>query len=112
MATYLTEQEQTMQAAPLFMFTSSKPLSRNSCLKHLRSALEKIGYNPKNFNTHSFSIGAATSASHAGISTSVIKVLGRWRSEAYQRYTRSYVHAIKVAATKLANLASTELYIS
>ena len=112
MVTYLTEQGQTMEAAPLFMFTSSKPLTRNSCLKHLHHALERIGYDSKNFNTHSFRIGAATSASHAGVSTSVIKVLGRWRSDAYRRYTCSYGHAIKVAAAKLANLASTELQMS
>ena len=112
MINYLTEQGQTMQAAPLFVFTSGKPLTRNSCLKHLHHALGRIGYDPKNFNTHSFRIGAATSASHAGISTSVIKVLGRWRSDAYRRYTRSHRHAIKVAAAKLANLASTELHMS
>ena len=58
MINYLTEQGQTMQAAPLFVFTSGKPLTRNSCLKHLHHALGRIGYDPKNFNTHSFRIGA------------------------------------------------------
>ena len=108
MATYLKEPGRSLpeRAIPLFVFASGKPLSRNSCLKHLHSALSKVGRNPKKFNTHSFRIGAATSAAHAGISTSVIKVLGRWRSDAYTRYTRSHGHAIKAAATKLAKLAS------
>ena len=101
-----------MEAAPLSIFTSSKLVTRNSCHRHLHHALKRIGYDPKNFNTHSFRRGAATSESHAGISTSVIKVLGRWRSDAYQRYTRSHGHAIIVAAAKLANLASTELQMS
>ena len=96
------------QTTPLFTFASGKPLSRSSCLKHLHAALSKMGYNHKNFNTHSFRIGAATSAAHAGISTSLIKVLGRWRSDAYRRYTRSHGHAIRAAATKLANLASVD----
>ena len=106
MVTYLKERRRPVRATPLFVFSSGKTLSRISFLKHLRSALKKIGCNPNNFNTHSFRIGAATSASHAGISTSVIKVLGRWRSDAYQRYTRSHRHTIKKAATKLAKLAS------
>ena len=84
MVTYLTEQGQPTQAAPSFMFINGKPLTRNSCLKHLHYALKRIGYDPKNFNTHSFRIRATTAASHAGISTSIIKVLGRWRSDAYQ----------------------------
>ena len=56
------------------------------------STLPSVKYNPKNFNTHSFRISVATSAAHAGVSTSLIKVLGRWRSDGYRRYTRSHRH--------------------
>ena len=64
-----------IQEVPLFMFTRGKPLSRNSCLKYLDHALKQIGYGTL---THNFRIGSAASASHAGISIIVIKVLGRW----------------------------------
>ena len=52
----------TKRNVPLFRFQSGHPLTRHSCLKHLRSILTAAGYQPLAFNTHSFRIGAATSA--------------------------------------------------
>ena len=95
--------------APLFTFKTSQPLTRYSCLTHLRSILAAAGYQPLAFNTHSFRIGAATSAAQAGIPTSQIKFLGRWHSSAYQHYTRTVKKALKSAASSLAKLASNEL---
>ena len=40
----------------------------------------------RQFNKHSFRIGAATSTKHAGVSDSHLKALGRWRSDAYLKY--------------------------
>ena len=42
----------------------------------------------RQFNTHSFRIGAATSAKHARVSDSHLKALGRWKSDAYLKYVR------------------------
>ena len=42
----------------------------------------------RQFNTHSFRIGAATSAKHAGVSDLHLQALGRWRSDAYLKYVR------------------------
>ena len=39
-------------------------------------------------NTHSFRIEAATSPKQVAISDSDLKALGRWRSDAYQKYVR------------------------
>ena len=55
--------------APLFMFRTGHPLTRHSCLTHLRIVLAAAGYQPLAFNTHSFRIGAATSAAKAGLPT-------------------------------------------
>ena len=40
----------------------------------------------RQFNTHSFRIGAAISAKHVGVSDSHLKALGMWRSDAYLKY--------------------------
>ncbi len=90
---------------PLFTFSDHKPLTRHSCLRHLRYFARKAGYVPQRFNTHSFRIGAATHAAHniMGMPSHHIKLLGRWRSTAYQRYTRSCASTIRKAASHLAS---------
>ena len=61
------------------------PLFRSSLFHILRA----IGISTQEYNTHSFQIGAATSAKAAGISDLHIKMLGRWQSNAYQSYIRT-----------------------
>ena len=91
---------------PLFTFKTGEPLTRHSCLIHLRNILVAAGYQPHAFNTHSFRIGVATSAAQAGIPTPQIKLLGRWRSSAYQCYIRTVKESLRSAASSLAKLAS------
>ena len=72
---------------PLFAFSDHTPLTRHSCLKHMRHLLHRAGYPLQLFNTHSFRIGAATHTAHLGMPSHHIKLLGRWSSTAYQKYT-------------------------
>ena len=88
---------------PLFTFRNGKPLTRHSCLQHLRHLLQRAGYSPELYNTHSFRIGAATHAAHLGMPSHHIKLLGRWHSTAYQRYTRSSATTLRKAASYLAS---------
>ena len=71
---------------PLFCFSNGRPLTRLRLLKHLRRQLQRAGYHPHRFNTHSFRIGGATSVAEDGASQATIQHLGRWRSQAYRRY--------------------------
>ena len=87
---------------PLFSFTSGQPLTQPICLSHLRRLLRKAHYPAESFNTHSFRIGAATSAAQLGLSSTTIKRLGRWRSSAYRRYIRPHHPALQHATARLA----------
>ena len=73
---------------PLFILPTNQSLTRTTFRGALNAIFQQLKMHPHNFNTHSFRIGAATSAKQAGISDSHIKALGRWRSNAYLKYIR------------------------
>jgi len=74
---------------PLFILEDGRMLTRQLFSTLLDDILEELHLDRGQFNTHSFRIGAATSAKEAGITDSHIKMLGRWQSSAYQRYIRT-----------------------
>ena len=84
------------QPGPMFLTAQGKPLTRRHFSSALTDILANIGLPVQNFNTHSFRIGAATSAKQANISDTDIQMLGRWRSDTYKRY-------IHMASPDLAN---------
>ena len=67
----------------------------------LRSALPRAGIDEKLYSGHSFRIGAATTAARGGIQDSLIKVLGRWQSAAYQIYIRTPPEVLRGVARQL-----------
>ena len=73
---------------PQFLLPNNKSLTRESFSAALDGALKELHMDPGHFNTHSFRIGAATSAKRAGVSDSHLKALGRWSSDAYLKYVR------------------------
>ena len=73
---------------PLFAHPDLQPLRRHTFVEKVQQALTAAGVEGSQFNGHSFRIGAATSASAAGVAETTIKLLGRWESAAYQRYIR------------------------
>ena len=86
---------------PLFTFTNGKWLSRASLTKELRSALQCCGLPADNCFTHSFRIGAATTAAAAGVPSWLIQVLGRWGSACYERYVRTPQETLLAIPKKL-----------
>ena len=74
------------KAGPLFITSDGRPLTRQLFSSSLSTILKKAELDVTNYNTHSFRIGAATSAKDAGISDSEVQMLGRWKSGAFQQY--------------------------
>ena len=75
------------QPGPLFVFSDGSYLTRQRFASLITSTLQRAGINDKQYNTRSFRIGAAaTTAKEAGIADVHIKMLGCWKSSAYQLY--------------------------
>ena len=74
---------------PLFVMEDGQYLTRELFRAQLNTILQEAGLNAKDYNTHSFRIGAATSAREAGISDASIQMLGQWKSDAYKVYIRT-----------------------
>ncbi|KAK3107546.1 hypothetical protein FSP39_017027 [Pinctada imbricata] len=75
-------------SGPLFQFASGVPVSQHFVSSHLQKAITFIGLSPKLYKSHSFRIGAATEATKRGLSQTEIQKLGRWKSDAFQKYIR------------------------
>jgi hypothetical protein len=73
----------------LFVWEDGRPLTRANLVFHLKQALGSMGFDMARYSGHSFRIGAATSAAAAGVPDHLIKILGRWQSDAYQLYVRT-----------------------
>ena len=73
---------------PLFKFQDGITVSRRFFTDQLKQDVMRLGLNDKKYKSHSFRIGAATSASLNGISEEQIKRLGRWHSNSFKRYIR------------------------
>ena len=74
---------------PLFQFQDGKPLRRDIFTKEIRNLLKRGGYEPMDYAGHSFRIGAATTAAAKNFPPWLIKTLGRWTSDCFERYIRT-----------------------
>ena len=75
-------------AGPFFQLRGSAPLTKEFFTTRVRSALSALGYDSSLYASHSFRIGAATTAAEKGIEDTIIKALGRWKSDAFQAYVK------------------------
>ena len=75
------------RAGRLFRYENHKPVTKTSFASTLAKCSKAAGYNPP-FTSHCFRIGGATEAAKRGRTEAEIKLLGRWKSNAYMKYTR------------------------
>lgn len=73
---------------PLFSLMDDLPLSRQFFTSQLRLSLSYLGLSWKNYKSHSFRIGAATTAASMNIPEDKIQQMGRWHSKAFKKYVR------------------------
>ncbi|XP_066444897.1 uncharacterized protein [Eleutherodactylus coqui] len=73
---------------PFLCHASGFPLTKYQFTAVMRNSIRMLGLNPSEFGSHSFRIGAATSAFACGMGIEGVKKVGRWKSDAYRSYVR------------------------
>ena len=89
---------------PLFVLPDGQPLTRNVFLNMLKLILDRLGLDSSTYAGHSFRIGAATSAAAAHVPDHIIKILGRWSSDCYQRYIHTPLTLLEHASQSIATI--------
>ena len=87
---------------PLFIHAPGKPLTKQVLTAETRK-LALSGFNASNYAGHSYRIGAATTAAEANLPSWVIKTMGRWSSDCYERYIKTPVSTLSGVSAMLAN---------
>ena len=82
---------------PLFVTEDGNPLTRSVFLTYLKRILDVAGLDANVYSGHSFRSGAATTCASARVEDHLIKTLGRWSSDCYQRYIRTSQQTIRHA---------------
>ena len=72
----------------LFVHSNGKPLTRSQFCGVLAKTIRSLGLPSQLYPSHSFRIGRATTLAAQCISNETIKKLGRWKSNAVERYIR------------------------
>lgn len=75
---------------PMFVDGNALPISRSNFSKLLGMCLKACNLDSSKYKGHSFRIGAATHAAQQGFSDARIRLLGRWKSDAFKKYIRLY----------------------
>ena len=86
---------------PLFKFLSGKPLTKDALTAETRQLLSFLGIKGSDYAGHSYRIGAATAAASVGLPPWLVKTLGRWSSDCYERYIQCPQSILSGVASKL-----------
>ena len=73
---------------PLFITVDEAPVTRSYFSNQPASAIRRCGLSPTFYKGHSFRIGAASHTADRGLSDAQIRLLGRWKSNAFLKYMR------------------------
>jgi hypothetical protein len=87
--------------APLFSVNGTVPITRGWFMTRVYILLRRIGLNPTLYSSHSFRKGGAVSLQERGVPDSVLRKVGRWKSDAFHSYVRDASLETLVAASQL-----------
>lgn len=73
---------------PLCSLSNNRVLEARTLSKTLQAVAKSKGLDPTKFSSHSLRSGGATSLLENNVDSTTIKLHGRWKSDAFQRYTR------------------------
>ena len=85
---YLNIRKHDSPSHPLLPFMDGTYVSRQYFTQQLRLPLSFCNLSLNQYQTHSFRIGAATTAAARGYSELQIQNMGRWKSNAFRKYIR------------------------
>ena len=89
MVAYLNSRPSSLDSGPIFVYVSAASLTWEKLTRETRLLISKGGLDSSEFTGHSFRIGAATTAASANLPPWLIKVLGRWSSDCFERYIKT-----------------------
>jgi hypothetical protein len=75
-------------STPLFHFADGRAVHRQWLMKQVDQLLLLINHDPRSYSAHSFRKGGASSLQAAGVGDAAIRLLGRWKSDAFNLYVR------------------------
>jgi len=76
-------------STPLYFFSTGQFLTRDKVTSILRLQFQCLGFATESYASHSFQIGAATTAAEASLPPWLIQTLGRWSTNCYSQYIRT-----------------------
>jgi hypothetical protein len=103
MIAYVDTAKHRSSESPLFV-VAGKPLDVTTLIQRTQSMLQLARIaNADKYTGHSFRRGGATSLHVAGVSDSLIKVMGRWKSFAFVRYIDTPIDLIMQASKAMSD---------
>jgi len=96
----------SLHSGPLFILSNGQYLTRRFVTAFLDLTLPGV----PNINTHSFRIGGASAALSAGASDALIRIMGRWSSDCYNRYIRISDRSVLDFHNSLASTRTTDTW--
>ena len=85
----MDNQVNAVSASTPLLVLAGAPLTKDMFVKETGLYIALIGKDASKYSGHSYRSGCATSAAMVGMSDWEIKLLGRWTSDAYQRYIQA-----------------------